>query len=93
MNVPDTKLVPLSLALWELQRMDGPDAKLVPLSHCLATLTAPTKHLYHAYRISYRRLHCLPHVIPVFTLFPVGQSPIKPGGGGATPSLKIHDAS
>ena len=29
--------------------------------------------------------------IPVFTLFPVGQSPTKPGGGGATPTLKTHD--
>ena len=32
-------------------------------------------------------------LIPGFTLFPVGQSPTRPGGGGATPTLKIHDVS
>ena len=55
MNGPLAKLVPLSLVLRELQRMDGPDAQLVPLpcgsysewmvqtlstSPCLAGVTA-----------------------------------------------------
>ena len=80
--------------------MNGPDAKLVPLSHCLAILTARTKHLYHAYSTNKKHL---PHIIPAFTLFtafnsvitlfPIGQSPTKPGGGGATPTLKTHNAS
>ena len=35
----------------------------------------------------------LQHVIPAFPLFPLGQSPIRPGDGGATPTLKIHDVS
>ncbi len=29
--------------------------------------------------------------IPGFTLFPVGQSPTRPGGGGATPTMKTHN--
>ena len=79
--------------------MNGPDAKLVPLSHCLAILTARTKHLYHAYSTNKKHLpYIIPALtlftalVPVFTLFPLGQSPTKPGGGGATPTLKIHDA-
>ena len=57
------------------------------------TLTASTKHLYHACHRFFRRLCCLPHIIPTFTLFPIGRSPTRPGGGGATPTLKTHEAS
>ena len=80
--------------------MNGPDAKLVPLFHCLAILTARTKHLYHAYSTNKKHL---PYIIPAFTLFtafnsvitlfPIGQSPTKPGGGGATPTMETHKRS
>ena len=32
-------------------------------------------------------------LVPVFTLFSLGQSPTRPGGGGATPTMKIHKRS
>ncbi len=28
---------------------------------------------------------------PPLTLFPIGRNPTRPGGGGATPTLKTHD--
>ena len=87
--------------------MNGPDAKLLPCTrpatltanewsrrlarphvHNLATLTAPTKHLYLAY--SSNKKH-LPYIITMFMLFPVGRSPTKPVGGGATPTMKTHN--
>ena len=55
-------------------------------------LTVPTKYLYRATRRSFRRLRWLTAFIPAFTLFCVGQSPTRPGCGGATPTLKTHNA-
>ena len=62
--------------------MEGPSTLLVPLSPVLQRL-GPRPNIY-----------TMPTaLIPVFPLFPVGQSPTKPGGGGTTPTLKIHDVS
>ena len=65
--------------------------------HNLATLTAPAKHLYHAYSTNKKHLpYIIPAftlftaLVPTFTLFPIGRSPTKPGGGGATPAMKTH---
>ena len=69
--------------------MEGPDALLVPLSPALlhlrhrpniyTTPTADHSGVYAVYRM-YSRVYAVP----------VGQSPTRPGGGGATPTLKIH---
>ena len=70
--------------------MEGPDALLVPLSPALlhlrhrpniyTTPTADHSGVSAVYRM-YSRVYAVP----------VGQSPTRPGGGGATPTLKTRD--
>ena len=87
---PDPCLLTLTANEWS-RRLARPHV------HNLATLTAPAKHLYHTYSTNKKHLpYIIPTLtlftalVPVFTLFPLGQSPTKPGGWGATPTLKTH---
>ena len=54
------------------------------------TTTSGKPKVSWAYRTDKKHL---PYIILTFTLFPIGQSPLKPGGGGATHTMKTHDVS
>ena len=103
MGCPDTQLVPLFSASRDLRRMGAPNTQLVPLFSALWDLRrmgAPDTLLVHPFP-TLRGLRRRPNIcttltadhFPAFTLFLIGQSPTKPGGGGATPTMKIHKAS